>query len=363
MKRRRVNVFGLAFLDAITCGFGAVVLFYMVINASIGLHSGRLTSDLRAEVDRLEIEVLEGHENVVELRNAMRDVDDRSAAASGLARRLIEEIEAIREELATYDQTTLARQEHINRLKTDLKSLEEEARRLSAAAPSEETPGDRLRAFVGDGDRQYLTGLKVGGRRILVLLDASASMLDDTLVNIVRRRNLPDDVKVRAEKWQQALSTVDWLSTQLPQDSRFQVYAFAERARPVVEGTAGQWLDAGDREALDGAVQAARTLVPDGGTNLHAAFEAASALQPPPDNLILITDGLPTQGKSEPRGRTISGKQRLRLFRRAVETLRAGVPVNVVLLPMEGDPAAASEFWKLAVATHGSFMSPSRDWP
>ena len=129
----------------------------------------------------------------------------------------------IRTELASYEQSTLSRREHINRLQADLKSLEEEAKRLSAASPSLEAPGDRLRAYVGDGDRQYLTGLKVGGERILILLDASASMLGATIVNVIRRRNLPEEVRIRSPKWQQAVSTVDWLTTQFPRDSRFQI--------------------------------------------------------------------------------------------------------------------------------------------
>jgi hypothetical protein len=30
---------------------------------------------------------------------------------------------------------------------------------------------------------------------------------------------------------------------------------------------------------------------------------------------------------------------------------------------MEGDPMAAVSFWKLAVDTRGSFLTPTRDWP
>jgi hypothetical protein len=363
MARRRVNVFSLSFLDAMTCGFGAVVLFFMVINASVGLRAGKMTEDLQAEVDRLELEVLEGYKDLVELRNSVQDVDDRTVTARGLATRLIEQIAALRVELATYSADTLAQKEHINRLKADLKSLEEDAKRYSAAAPSEETPGDRLRAYVGDGDRQYLTGLKVGGERIFILVDASASMLGDTIVNIIRRRNLPDSVKIQADKWQQAVRTVDWVTTQIPRTSRFQIYTFNETAAPVTSGTESQWLDGGDRQVLDRAVAALRGVVPDGGTNLEAGLDAMKAIRPKPDNVILIVDGLPTQGARPSRKRKISGEDRLRLFNSAVSGMARNIPVNVVLLPMEGDPMAASAFWKLAIATGGSYMSPSRDWP
>lgn len=82
-----------------------------------------------------------------------------------------------------------------------------------------------------------------------------------------------------------------------------------------------------------------------------------------PDNIFLITDGLPTQSYEPPRRTTISGRDRLGLFRKAVQRLPSGVPVNIILAPMEGDPMAASEFWQLAQVSGGSFMSPSRDWP
>ena len=363
MARRRLNVFSLSFLDAMTCGFGAVVLFFMVINASVGLRAGRVTEDLQAEVDRLELEILEGYQDLVELRNSVQDVDDRNVTARGLATRLIEQIAALRVELATYSADTLAQKEHINRLKADLKSLEEDAKRYSAAAPSEETPGDRLRAHVGDGDRQYLTGLKVGGERIFILVDASASMLGDTIVNIIRRRNLPDSVKVQAEKWQQAVNTVDWVTTQIPRESRFQIYTFNQSAAPVTPGTENEWLDGGDRQVLDRAVAALRGVIPDKGTNLEAGLDAMKTMRPKPDNVILIVDGLPTQGARPSRKRKVSGEERLRLFNAAVDEMARNIPVNVVLLPMEGDPMAASAFWKLAIATGGSYMSPSKDWP
>lgn len=363
MARRRTNVFGLAFLDAMTCGLGAVVLLYMVINANVGLRAGRLTSDLTAEVDRLQIEVLEETKNLVELRNSIDSVERERVEAQGLSRRILERMEEIRAELATFDQSTLAEREHINRLQADLRSLEEAAKRLSAGSPSDETPGDRLRSFIGDGDRQYLTGLKVGGERILILLDRSASMLDETIVNIVVRRNLPDERKVRAAKWRRAVATVDWLTTRIPRGSRFQIYEFSESARSVLPESAGRWLDGSDAEQLNRAVAAVRALVPGGGTNLYRAFEAATSLEPRPDNVLLIVDGLPTQGRQPPRRTTVSGRERLRLFNRAVGQLPSGVPVNVILFPMEGDPRAPSAYWKLAMATRGSFLSPPEDWP
>ena len=363
MARRPLNVFSLSFLDAMTCGLGAVVLLFMVINAAAGVRQQEQTSDRRAEVDLLQDEVLDGFRDLVETRNTVADIDDRTVTARGLATRLLEELQRIEAELATFDKDTLARQEHVNRLQADLKSLEEDARRLSAAAPSDENPGDRLRSFVGDGDRQYLTGLKVGGQRIAVLVDASASMLDSTVVNVLRRRNMSEAARKQSPKWRQAVATVDWLSTRFPRTSRFQIYTFAETAEPVVPDTDGKWLDAGSRDDLEQAVASLRNTIPAGGTNLYAGLEAVRTLSPLPDNIILLVDGLPTRGERPPRRRTINGEQRLDLFNKAVPLFPRGVPVNVILFPMEGDPLAAGAWWKVALGTGGSFLSPTRDWP
>ncbi len=363
MARRRVNVFSLAFLDAMTCGLGAVILLYMVINASVGLRTNQVSNDLDAEVDRLEREVLDGQENLVELRNSKREIENQQVTTRGLSRRLLELLEEIRAELATYDQSTLAQREHLNKLQTDLKSLEEDTKRLAASVPEEETPGDKIRTFVGDGDRQYLTGLKVGGKRVFILVDTSASMLDETIVNVIRRRNLSDARKRRAEKWQRTVASVDWLTTQLPRNSQFQIYGFNDRAEPMVDGSRGKWLDGGDRKTLERAIAGLRSTVPGGGTSLHHGFAAAAAMRPAPDNLILLIDSLPTRGAAEPRKRTVSGKERLKHFNRAIAELPRRVPVNVILFPMEGDPMAASTYWKLAIATEGSFMTPAKDWP
>ena len=362
MARRKTEVFGLSFLDCICCGFGATILIYMVLNSGAKDRADKELGPLKAETDKLEQQVLEGQANLVELRNTFEQIRQQSATAQGLSTRLIDVVHQSREELATFEKDTIAQREHLNKLQADLRSLEEGAKRLSGGIKSREVPGDKVRSFVGDGDRQYLTGLKVGGKRILFLVDASASMLADTIVNAVRRRYLPEADRVRADKWRKAVRAVDWLTAQVPRDSQFQIYVFNTKAKPILPGTDGAWLGTRDGK-LDQAIANLRGTAPEGGTSLQAAFAAAAAMSPPPDNILLLTDGLPTQGLAAASGRTVSGKERLRIFDRALRALPRGVPVNILLYPMEGDPMAAPAFWKLAIATQGSFLTPSKDWP
>jgi hypothetical protein len=103
--------------------------------------------------------------------------------------------------------------------------------------------------------------------------------------------------------------------------------------------------------------------VPAGGANLAAAFQALARLSPRPDNVFLITDKLPTRGLKPASGATVSGEERLRLFEEAAALIPPGVPVNTILLPMEGDPMAASAYWKIAMFTRGSFLTPADDCP
>jgi hypothetical protein len=153
------------------------------------------------------------------------------------------------------------------------------------------------------------------------------------------------------------------LTTQLPPTSQFQVYTFNETAGPLLAGTSGTWLNAGEIDRLNQTVAGMHKLVPEKGTSLLNAFNVIAAITPAPDNIFLLTDSLPTMGAKKPWGKRVSGKKRLSLFYDAVHRLKSQVPVNIILYPMEGDPFAASAFWKLAMDTGGSFFCPSKDWP
>ena len=362
MRRRSVNVFSLSFLDIITCGLGAIILLFVLVNAKSAARQKSITSDFRAEVDRLAYEVLEGKKDLIRARNAMEETETAVVRTEGLSSRIIEILEQKKIELADRQEDTLATKAHVNKLKADLKSLEEELKRLRAGAKTQDDLGTRLVKFPGHGDRQYLTDLKMGGQRIFILVDASASMLDETIVGIIRRRNLSSREKIKSAKWQQAVATVNWLASQLPQTSKFQIYTFNETAAPLLEGTRATWLDAGNVDQLNQAVNQIRSVVPEKGTSLLNAITAMADMKPAPDNIFLLTDGLPTMGSSKPWRKRVSASKRLSLFNEAVGKLPR-VPVNIILYPMEGDPMAADAFWRLAKNTRGSFLSPSKDWP
>lgn len=362
MARRQFSVFSLSFLDVMACGLGATVLFFMIISAQVRQRVEKASSELLAQSSRVEEEVLDGRKNLVRLRDTLEEASRSASSADSEIARLAQLLAELQKDAPEPADST-ARTESVEQLRADVRRLEEAKQRLAAAQPEPKT-GKRVRSFVGDGNRQYLTGMKMGGDRVLILIDTSASMLARTYINVVRYRAMPDTRKRQAPKWRQAIATVDWLTAQLPPGGRFQVYAFDETARSVVTGTDGNWLDVGNGEASDRAVAALRQLVPGRGTSLHRAFDAIRALNPQPDNVYLITDGLPTQGdRRPPDAEQVKPEQRVKYFSQAARELSGRIPVNILLFPMDGDPDAAGYFWQLAVSTRGSFLTPSRDWP
>ena len=350
-KKRRNIAFSLSFLDIMACGFGAVTLLFLILrhNATeIELPDPRLAS----EVDLLQEDIRQAEQEKIELLNSLEQLQLKLVTAQGASERVITDLQEQEKSIQADPKDDIAK------LRRQVEQLEKETAQME-----EVEFGDKVREFLGDGNRQYLTGLKLGGERVMILVDGSASMLADTVVNAVRRRNMDDSQKKQSPKWVWTMRTVEWLLAQLPPSSRFQVYIFNTEAAPAILGSEGEWLDAADSLDLEKAVEGLRNYSPGNGTSLINAIAAVNDFENKPDNLFLLTDGLPTQGVSPPKKYMVSGRQRRDFFFAAVNSLPRGIPVNTILFPMEGDPEAAALFWQLALNTQGAFIAPSRDWP
>jgi len=271
-SRRQLTAFSLSFLDIMSCGFGAVVLLFLIIKHNIDSNviQPAPRSDLSAELILLEEEILEGEKNLVKTRNTISAIDDELAEAQGLARRIMEEIgtvEGVSDELVEN-----GREGTIEKLKAEIRRLETEKQQLLTEVTQS---GEDSRKFAGDGKRAYVTGLQLGGKHLLILLDVSGSMLDDTIVNIIRRRNMRDERKRTAPKWLRAQKITEWLAAKFPRNSQFQIYTFNTQTRATTPGTQGKWLNVNNRLHLEQALKNIADLVPEKGTNLEKAFVAA----------------------------------------------------------------------------------------
>lgn len=347
VRRREAPGFNLSFLDIMSCGLGAVVLIFLIIKHGVAQNTPA-AEDLDSE---LAAAIRQSAALEKELDNLVA-VNQQSSKKAGELRKA--------EQAASI---ALANQRAENQQQEALgKKLKQTSSNLKSKNFSSPVP------VAGKVSEQYIIGLSVEGKRIAILLDASSSMTDDKIVDIVRRKVQSDEVIKAGPKWQRALNATRWLVGKVPNGSKFTVATFGEQAKFLSGDPA--WLEGGDSEKASKLTAKLRSLVPKGGTNLEAGVERILAMQPAPDTVYLVTDGLPTKGEGvRPvlkgcKKNTVSRECREALFFKADKRLRkAQVAVNVVLLPIEGDPTAAHLYWGLSHLTGGVMLSPAASWP
>ena len=211
-KKRRNIAFSLSFLDIMACGFGAVTLLFLILrhNANeIPIPDERFSS----EINRLQQDIQQAEQDQVKALNSLEDIELRLVETQGLSKRVITEI-------AEKEKSIQDDPNNIDILRRQVKQLEEETAQIE-----DEEFGQKVLEIKGDGNKQLLSGLKLGGERVLFLIDGSASMLADTIGMVYDRRGLDKEKKRRSAKWQWSLRTLEWLLAQLPPSSRFQVDA------------------------------------------------------------------------------------------------------------------------------------------
>ena len=84
-RKREFLTFSLSFLDIMSCGLGAVALIFLIIKHETNSHIDQQHQDLRSEVNLLEIEVKDGQDHLVKLRNTLSELDMKKVETDGLA--------------------------------------------------------------------------------------------------------------------------------------------------------------------------------------------------------------------------------------------------------------------------------------
>ena len=356
--RRREPGSLIAFLDVMACGLGAAVLLFLIVKH----HTEAAVERDAGERGAAEMETLAA------LREEAQALAERIAQAQreSEARRL-QEARAAGAESA--EDAARARLAEIER-EIELTRARNAALRERVESIEPHQAADVIEDVAG-GEENYLLGLKVEGRRIAILIDRSASMTDERLIDIIARKVRTDAEKRKGPKWRRTLRTARWLLHRLPAGSEVAVIAFNDEAKMLHrEG----WVGGRDRAALQALFDELDRLVPTGATNLEAGLRALGRLSPEATDIYVVTDGLPTQSLSSPgllsgcsknpRGK-VSGECRKLLFAASLRNSAppSGQKVHVILLPLEGDPEAAPAFWNWTARAGGLLLTPARGWP
>lgn len=341
----------LAFLDIMSCGLGAVILVFMLVKQNIG--------DAPAEIDNLkkDISTLEQARDESQLR-----LDEVTAS---LEKENID-VAALRAKLAAKRANMAQEKANLASAVASLDMLKDNITKIKVPEKQDLIETRQV------NEEQYLLGLNIEGRKIAILLDVSASMTNEKLIDIIMTKSRSDSVKKNAPKWRRTQAVLGWMLARLPKTSEIVVVGFSDNAKQF--GGTG-WMKA-NSDSIKAIMNDANATVPQGPTNLQKGLDAIKKFSP--TNLYVITDGLPTKGESRytslnpfsscssltGSGDNISGECRKRLFRQTImESGRLNAQVDVVLLPIEGDPEAAYEYWIWTASQGGIMLSPASNWP
>ena len=363
--------FGLAFLDVLCCGLGSAVLLLLIVKHG------------PADANTMDQAYIDAQARSVEERIAATE-----SHRDGLLSRLAEQERVLARDTAVLD--TLSAQQKaqaaryaglLDQFRSERATLRENAANLQALQSAFAEP----EAIETRPYGRQLTGINIAEDRVAIFLDRSASMLHSSLVEIVRLRVSAPALKRSAEKWAAAREAARWAYRQLPDGTRFQFFTYAGDLQDIAGATPQtrpriSWQVKGNpgtgAKAVDAALARA---MPDGPTNLKQVFETAAKLVPRPRQLLILTDGYPTvpgnrrlgslRGcPTRRRGATpvLSPRCREAVYLDAVEVVNkrlAGVPVDVILFPLEGDANAVRGYWLLSALSGGRMLTPARGWP
>ncbi len=351
-KRRDTEIFSMSFMDCICCGFGAVLLIFILTTGRRVDFSQQDLKDLQERVRKMDRAVSHEEEEIKRLARAtvVTEVDLKS---------LIEQNTADKDKAAKQQETLKSLLERTKEMRSTMAQLQNDVEKL----PTEE---DQPVPIPEIDRRQYLSGFKLdgdGAQYILFVVRSSGSMLGDSIDEAVSRLGEPDFKKREAPKWQRAVKSVEWLIAGLGPEAYFHILLFNEETIPLLPNRGESWIARKDKQGVREALDKLHQVVPQGSANLERAFTTIRYLPRLPDAIVLLTDGLPTTSDSQPNMGETDDDTRIRYFRYAQRQLPARIPVSTILFPMSGDPGAAALYWELAGASRGALVSPSKTWP
>lgn len=350
-KRKDIEIFSLSFLDCICCGFGAVLLLFV------------LTASKKAEeLDDLQSQIMEV---IGEMEN---DIALKEQELKDLKLTLAHETKRRKDSGARLDETKKRHTEledNFKLLLAQLAAIEEALGKLIDDKENMPTQEEKAPIPIPNPDRrQYLTGFDILGNQVLFLVEASGGMTADTILEATDFADKPERERREAPKWKRVKLGLRWLIANLKEGSNYKIIFFNDELHPLEVGFGRDWFDPMDNNLTVDVLNAIDDITPEGGANLEKAFRVVNELPIEPDRLVLICDGLPTLADSfTPGGSQVMYDDRVQMFRVAQNALNLSLPVNTIMYPLMPDPGSAVHFWRLSNATDGSMITPSEGWP
>ncbi|MGI9329083.1 MAG: VWA domain-containing protein [Gammaproteobacteria bacterium] len=162
-KHRETETFSLSFLDAITCGFGAVILLLVLVKIYEPQTIERSARDLDSLLAKLQEELFEIRGETAILNREMKTISSDSEGSDSVLASLRGELSKLRGQFATTQDDALFDNDEVGELAEARQKLTEEMQRLLADYRPPE-------------DDTTVGGVPVDSEYIIFVIDTSGSM-------------------------------------------------------------------------------------------------------------------------------------------------------------------------------------------
>jgi len=161
-RRRDIEIFSLSFLDVICCGFGAIILLFVLSKFAEPVIIEELSKDLQSVIVRLEEELHEIRGETAVLNREFQGKKEQLSQEKKKLARLQGDLSNVKGEFATSNQHARVQNIIEDKLASALQQLTDEMKRLLNAQPRE------VDRSVG--------GIPVDSEYIIFIIDTSGSM-------------------------------------------------------------------------------------------------------------------------------------------------------------------------------------------
>ncbi|MDP4612035.1 MAG: hypothetical protein NWT02_12665, partial [Opitutales bacterium] len=216
-KRREAQSSALSFMDCICCGFGAVLLLFI------------LTA--KKQITMSDVEASQSAEALITLQVAIEEAEAKQKALD----KDISALDPQPDTNATSVAQLAAEQERL------AKAIEEQAEAL-ASLKTETTPTEQPAALDRpSADQSYLSGLQLRAPRAVILLENSGSMLGENAKSAIAV--IQAGTGQKSEKWIRAKAAVRAVLAAIPKGTLVAIYQMNETATPLSGNQSAPYID------------------------------------------------------------------------------------------------------------------------
>ena len=174
-RRRDTTVFSLSILDCICCGFGAVILLFVLSKAGEPMRLEQSIEDKSGLVRELTDQVFEIRGETAILNRELRSKREQLSDYREKLARLLGDLSELQGEFAATSQDSEVQNEIEGRLAATLQTLTDEMRRLLAYQPRRRT--------------ETVGGIPIDSEYVIFIIDTSGSMQHYAWPMVMRKMN------------------------------------------------------------------------------------------------------------------------------------------------------------------------------